>query len=52
MIKVMTDNAANLPPDLRAQYAITELCLTYTIDGEPVDISTPGTVFMLGWPCR
>ena len=41
MIKVMTDNAANLPPDLRAQYAITELCLTYTIDGEPVDISKP-----------
>ena len=28
-----------LPPELRAQYAITELCLTYTIDGEPVDIS-------------
>ena len=28
MIKVMTDNAANLPPELRAQYAITELCLT------------------------
>ena len=41
MIKVMTDNAANLPPDLRAQYGITELCLTYTIDGEPVDISKP-----------
>ena len=41
MIKVMTDNAANLPPELRAQYAITELCLTYTIDGEPVDISKP-----------
>ena len=19
---------------------------------EPVDISTPGTMFMLGWPCR
>ena len=35
MIKVMTDNAANLPPELRAQYGITELCLTYTIDGEP-----------------
>ena len=28
MIKVMTDNAANLPPELRAQYGITELCLT------------------------
>ena len=41
MIKVMTDNAANLPPELRAQYGITELCLTYTIDGEPVDISSP-----------
>ena len=41
MIKVMTDNAANLPPELRAQYGITELCLTYTIDGEPVDISKP-----------
>ena len=27
MIKVMTDNAANLPPELRAQYGITELCL-------------------------
>lgn len=41
MIRVMTDNAANLPPELRAQYGITELCLTYTIDGEPVDTSAP-----------
>ena len=41
MVRIMTDNAANLPPELRAQYAITELCLTYTIDGEPVDISKP-----------
>ena len=43
MIKVMTDNAANLPPDLRAQYAITELCLTYTIDGEPGTYPSPLT---------
>lgn len=41
MIRVMTDNAANLPPELRTQYGITELCLTYTIDGEPVDTSAP-----------
>ena len=41
MIRVMTDNAANLPPELRAQYGITELCLTYTIDGEPVDVTAP-----------
>ena len=41
MIRVMTDNAANLPPELREQYGIRELCLTYTIDGEPVDISKP-----------
>ena len=41
MVRVMTDNAANLPPELRAQYGITELCLTYTIDGEPVDVTAP-----------
>ena len=41
MIRVMTDNAANLPTELRTQYGITELCLTYTIDGEPVDTSAP-----------
>ena len=26
MIRVMTDNAANLPPELREQYGIRELC--------------------------
>ena len=41
MVRVMTDNAANLPQELRAQYGITELCLTYTIDGEPVDVTAP-----------
>ncbi len=41
MVRVMTDNAANLPPELRAQYGIMELCLTYTIDGEPVDVTAP-----------
>ena len=41
MIKVMTDNAANLPPELREQYNIREICLTYTVDGRLVDGSTP-----------
>lgn len=41
MIKVMTDNAANLPPELREQYSIREICLTYTVDGRLVDGSAP-----------
>ncbi len=41
MIRVMTDNAANLPSELRARYGITELCLTYTINGEPADVTAP-----------
>ena len=41
MIRVMTDNAANLPPELREQYGIRELCLTYTVNGVPADMSTP-----------
>ncbi len=39
MIRVMTDNAANLPPELRTQYGITEVCLTYSINGQPADTS-------------
>ena len=30
MVRIMTDNAANLPPELREQYNIREICLTYT----------------------
>ena len=39
MVRIMTDNAANLPKHLLEQYGIGELCLTYTIDGQPADIS-------------
>ncbi len=41
MVRVMTDNAANLPPELREKYGITELCLTYTIDGACADMTVP-----------
>ena len=41
MVRIMTDNAANLPPELREQYNIREICLTYTVDGSLVDGSTP-----------
>ena len=41
MVRIMTDNAANLPPELREQYNIRQLCLTYTIDGELVDGDAP-----------
>ncbi len=41
MVRVMTDNAANLPPELREEYGIRELCLTYTIDGVAVDANAP-----------
>ena len=37
MVRIMTDNAANLPKALLEQYGIGELCLTYTVDGEPAD---------------
>ena len=37
MVRIMTDNAANLPKDLLEQYGIGELCLTYTVDGAPAD---------------
>jgi len=37
----MTDNAANLPPELREQYNIRELRLTYTVDGRLIDGSAP-----------
>ena len=40
MVRIMTDNAANLPPELREQYNIREICLTYTVDGRLVDGST------------
>lgn len=41
MVRIMTDNAANLPPELREQYNIRELCLTYTVDGRLIDGSAP-----------
>ena len=41
MVRIMTDNAANLPPELREQYNIREICLTYTVDGRLVDGSIP-----------
>lgn len=41
MVRIMTDNAANLPPELREQYSIREICLTYTVDGKLVDGSAP-----------
>ena len=41
MVSIMTDNAANLPPELREQYNIRELCLTYTVDGRLIDGSAP-----------
>ena len=41
MVRIMTDNAANLPPELREQYSIREICLTYTVDGKLVDGSVP-----------
>ena len=41
MVRIMTDNAANLPPELREQYNIREICLTYTVDGKLVDGSAP-----------
>ena len=41
MVRIMTDNAANLPPELREQYNIREICLTYTVDGRLVDDSAP-----------
>ena len=39
MVRIMTDNAANLPKALLEQYGIGELCLTYTVDGVPADPS-------------
>ena len=41
MVRIMTDNAANLPSELREQYNIREICLTYTVDGRLVDGSAP-----------
>ena len=41
MVRIMTDNAANLPPELREQYNIREICLTSTVDGRLVDGSAP-----------
>ena len=41
MVRIMTDNAANLPPELREQYNIQELRLTYTVDGRLIDGSAP-----------
>lgn len=41
MVRIMTDNAANLPPELLEQYNIRELCLTYTVDGKLIDGSAP-----------
>lgn len=41
MVRIMTDNAANLPPELRKQYNIRELRLTYTVDGRLIDGSAP-----------
>ena len=41
MVRIMTDNAANLPPELLEQYNIRELCLTYTVDGRLIDGSAP-----------
>ncbi len=47
MVRIMTDNAANLPKALLEQYGIGELCLTYTVDGVPADLSAEfdGRVF-------
>ena len=41
MVRIMTDNAANPPPELREQYNIRELRLTYTVDGRLIDGSAP-----------
>ena len=41
MVRIMSDNAANLPPELREQYNIRELRLTYTVDGRLIDGSAP-----------
>lgn len=41
MVRIMTDNAANLPPELLEQYNIRELRLTYTVDGRLIDGSAP-----------
>ena len=41
MVRIITDNAANLPPELREQYNIRELRLTYTVDGRLIDGSAP-----------
>lgn len=41
MVRIMTDNAANLPPELREQYNIRELRLTYTVDGRLIDGNAP-----------
>lgn len=41
MVRIMTDNAANLPSELLEQYNIRELCLTYTVDGRLIDGSAP-----------
>ena len=41
MVRIMTDNAANLPSELREQYNIRERCLTYTVDGKLIDGSAP-----------
>ena len=41
MVRIMTDNAANLPPELRESYNIRELRLTYTVDGRLIDGSAP-----------
>lgn len=41
MVRIMTDNAANLPPELRERYNIRELRLTYTVDGRLIDGSAP-----------
>lgn len=41
MVRVITENVANLPPELMEKYGILELFLTYTIDGQAVDASMP-----------
>lgn len=40
MIRIFTDNAANLPSNLRQQYQIGTVSLRYTVEDQPAD---PGT---------
>ena len=53
MIRVMTDNAANLPPELREQYGIRELRSSTTNSCRilPQSSDAPAVIVSISAPC-